>query len=748
MKYADVIIPLPLQDCYTYIIPDEIGDKVQAGCRVAVPFGQRKTYIGIVSEVHVRSPKGYTVKPISKLLDSRCVVTQKQLDFWSWISKYYICTLGDVFNAAMPAGLKDDDFRPRVEILVCLAVKLDPSKVDIILNFLKKSKKQQILFETYLEMSGFNRLKTLKPVSKVELMRMCGATHAAFNGLVEKKLLVTYEHEIGRLNLDEFDVNPLNPLNDVQQKAFDEINCCFENKNVVLLHGVTSSGKTEIYIHLIQRAVNEGKQVLYLLPEIALTTQITERLRSVFGGIMGVYHSKFSDAERVEIYRKQLSDKPFDIILGVRSSIFLPYSNLGLVIVDEEHETSYKQQEPAPRYHARNGAIILAKQFNAKTLLGTATPSFETYQLSQTGKYGYVSLTQRYLNMQLPEIQIIDIKRLQFQKRMVGSFSKDLLDSIGESLDRNEQVILFQNRRGYSNFIQCKTCGWVPRCEHCDVSLTYHKNHNQLVCHYCGKTYGLPDKCPLCEDGNFVNIGVGTEQIESQVHKYFPNARAIRMDIYTAHTRTAYEQIISDFSNHQYDILIGTQMVTKGLDFDNVSVVGVLDADTMLNIPDFRSHERTYHVLAQVAGRAGRRNRKGKVILQTRSADSKTISYVVDNNYEAMFKMQMEERELFHYPPYYRLINVYLRHRDSIRVDMLACDMARMLRQPFGERVLGPDRPSVSRVQSLNIRKLIIKLEKNASLTKIRNILMNIQSQLMQQPSANGLQIYYDVDPV
>lgn len=748
MKYADIIMPLPLQGDYTYRIPDEIEEKIKIGCRVKVQFGKTKTYIGIVHKMHNDGSQDYQIKSITKLLDQYPTVNTKQLELWEWISNYYICPLGEVFNAAMPAGLKNESFKPKIEVCVRLADGIDPSRLGSIINFLRKSKKQQVLFETYIEMSGHRTTGTFKPIAKSELLHLCHATNQTFNGLVEKKLLVQYEHKTGRLTLDEFVVEPLHELNAAQQKAYDEINKILEAKDVVLLHGVTSSGKTEIYIHEITKAISEGKQVLYLLPEIALTTQITDRLRKVFGDKMGVYHSKFSDAERVEVYNKQLSDHPFNLILGVRSSIFLPFSNLGLVIVDEEHETSYKQQEPAPRYHARNCAIVLAKLFEAKVILGTATPSIETYQMAHSGKYGYVTLSQRYLNVQLPEIELVDIKRLRFQKRMKGPFSTTLLDSIGQSLEKEEQVILFQNRRGFSNFIQCKNCGWVPRCEHCDVSLTFHKKINQLVCHYCGRSYEIPSTCPNCNEKDFAGIGVGTEKIEAMVHYYFPKARTLRMDIDTAHTRTAYEQIIHDFSEHKYDVLIGTQMITKGLDFDNVSVVGVLDADTLLNIPDFRSHERAFQVLSQVAGRAGRRNGKGKVILQTRSIDSEILTYVMDNDYKSMYDMQMEERRMFHYPPYYRLINVFLRHRDSVRVNLLANDTARLLRTSFGDRVLGPDRPAIARTHSFYIRKIVLKLEKNASSTKIRDILVAIQSRIMNQPSANGLQIYYDVDPM
>ena len=520
----------------------------------------------------------------------------------------------------------------------------------------------------------------------------------------------------------------------------------------------------------------QGKQVLYLLPEIALTTQITERLRRVFGDSMMVYHSKFTDKERVTVYQRMLQTLPLTppceggeyndhldgvttsshtgegqgrglLVLGVRSSVFLPFQNLGLVIVDEEHETSYKQQEPAPRYHARSAAIMLARQQGAKVLLGTATPSLETLHLARQGRYGYVRLTQRYADMQLPDVEIVDVARLKFQKRMKGAFSQRLLDEIAAALKRKEQVILFQNRRGFSSFIQCKQCGWVPRCAHCDVSLTYHKRTNTLTCHYCGASYNLPEKCPQCEE-QFVTVGAGTERIEEQIHKFFPEARTARLDLDTAKTRKSYEQLITDFSAGQYDILIGTQMVTKGLDFDRVSLVGILDADTMLNQPDFRAYERTFQMLMQVAGRAGRKGRKGLVILQTRSAESPVIQHVVDNDMEAMFAEQMEERTLFHYPPTTRLIYIYLRHRDVEVVNHAAEEYAALLRRHFGESLLGPDRPPVSRISSLHIRKMVLKVSLSASVTKVRQSLLAIEQQMKAKTYCSNLNIYYDVDPV
>lgn len=541
---------------------------------------------------------------------------------------------------------------------------------------------------------------------------------------------------------------PCNPLNPAQEKAFAEIETSFLSKNVTLLHGVTSSGKTEIYIHLINNYLAKDKQVLYLLPEIALTTQITERLHHFFGDRMGVYHSKFTDTQRLDVYKQQASERPYQLILGVRSSIFLPFQNLGLVIVDEEHEQSYKQQEPAPRYHARNAAIMLAQMFGAKTLLGTATPSFEVYHLSHKGQYGYVQLTQRYRDMQLPTIEIVDTKEAKRKRQMKGVFSPRLIEVMRAALERKEQIILFQNRRGFSSFIECKTCGWVPRCPHCDVTLTLHKKTSTLTCHYCGYTTRIPERCPACEEDKFTDIGTGTEKVEEQIAHLFEGITTLRMDLDTATTRTQFERIISDFSEHKADILIGTQMVTKGLDFDHVSVVGILDADTMLNLPDFRSYERTFQTLSQVAGRAGRNNTAGHVILQTRSAENDIIRQITQGDYWQMFYTQMTERQLFHYPPFRRLIYVYLRHKDDELLEHLAADMAERLRQIFGERVLGPDRPPIARLHSLYIRKIMLKIERQTSTEKVRKNLIAIQQQMLSLPVAKNLNIYYDVDPL
>ena len=543
-------------------------------------------------------------------------------------------------------------------------------------------------------------------------------------------------------------VGELSCLSGAQQVAFGEIVASFGEKDVTLLHGVTSSGKTEIYIHLIRRCIDEGKQVLYLLPEIALTTQITNRLRRVFGGMMGVYHSKFSERQRLDVYERQASAEPYALMLGVRSSIFLPFQNLGLVIVDEEHEQSYKQQEPAPRYHARSAAIMLARMFGAKTLLGTATPSFEVYHLAHKGRYGYVELKQRFRDMRLPTIEVVDTKVAKRRRLMRGVFSPRLIEVMGEALERKEQVILFQNRRGFSHFIECKECGWVARCPHCDVTLTLHRRSGNLSCHYCGYSALVPSRCPACEGEGFSTVGTGTEKVEDFIPSIFPGARTLRMDLDTAKTRLQHERIIDDFANRRADILIGTQMVTKGLDFDNVSVVGILDADLMLNLPDFRSYERAFQTLSQVAGRAGRRHRAGHVILQTRAAESDIVRQITANDYWQMFYTQMVERQMFLYPPFRRLIYVYLRHRDERLLDHLANEMGERLRRVFGERVLGPDSPLVARVHSLYIRKIMLKLEHGASIDRVREALFAVQEQMMEQPIAKGVNIFYDVDPM
>jgi primosomal protein N'' len=640
-------------------------------------------------------------------------------------------------------------YKPKTEARVRLAADASGEEnLRRIFDELERAPKQLALLMKYVELSGVLGDGASKEVSKKELLQRASASPAIFNGLVEKQIFEVYYQEIGRLNRLVGKTVELNVLNEHQQRAYHEIMQSFQEKNVCLLHGVTSSGKTEVYIHLIEETLRQGRQVLYLLPEIALTTQITERLKRVFGSRLGIYHSKFPDAERVEIWQKQLTEEGYDIILGVRSSVFLPFRNLGLVIVDEEHENTYKQQDPAPRYHARNAAIVLASMYGAKTLLGTATPSVETWQNATTGKFGWVELKERYKEIQLPEIIPVDIKELHRKKRMTGQFSPLLLQYVREALDNKQQVILFQNRRGFAPMIECRTCGWVPKCKNCDVSLTYHKGINQLTCHYCGYTYQLPRSCPACEGVELMHRGFGTEKIEDDVKLIFPEASVARMDLDTTRTRSAYEKIIADFEQGKTDILIGTQMVSKGLDFDHVSMVGILNADTMLNYPDFRSYERAFQLMAQVAGRAGRKNKRGRVVLQTKSIDHPIIRQVMTNDYEDMVAGQLAERQMFHYPPYYRMVYVYLKNRNETLLDVMAHTMAEKLRALFGNRILGPDKPPVARIQTLFIRKIVVKIEQNAPMSRARELLLRVQREMIEDERFKSLIVYYDVDPM
>lgn len=818
--YVDVLLPLPLANWYTYSLPESLEGQVQTGSRVIVSFGPKKFYTALVANVHYCPPEGYEIKDVTEVLDTHPILLPQQFRLWKWMASYYLCTMGDVYKAALPSGMKLEsetivtanpdyeattplapreqqvldllaqdpeqcitqlekrtdatrnilpvinsllakgaisvkeelkrNYKPKTEI----RVKLSPDcqteeRLHQLFDELGRTPKRLALLMKYLELSGFFTDKaSLREVSKKELLTRADATPTIFNRLVEKGIFETYLYEVGRLDREQTHTVAINPLNPAQQAAYDAILSHFREKNVCLLHGVTSSGKTEIYIHLIRQAIENGQQVLYLLPEIALTTQITERLKRVFGGRIGIYHSKFPDAERVEIWQKQLRPEGhYDIILGVRSSVFLPFHNLGLIIVDEEHETTYKQQDPAPRYHARDTAIMLASIYGAKVLLGTATPSIDSYHNALAGKYGLVALNERYKDIRLPEIRIVDIKELARKKMMNGPFSPELLAAVRQALERHEQVILFQNRRGFAPMIECKVCGWVPKCKNCDVSLTYHKGLNQLTCHYCGYTYAVPRSCPACGSVELVNRGFGTEKIEDNIREIFPDAKVARMDLDTTRSRSAYERIIADFEAGKTHILIGTQMVSKGLDFDHVSVVGILNADNMLNYPDFRAHERAFQLMAQVAGRAGRRDKRGLVILQTKSPDLPVIHQVVTNDYKQMYEDQTAERKLFHYPPFCRFIYVYLKHRKEDVVTQAADTLAAWLRTAFGDKVLGPDKPPVGRIQMLFIKKIVIKLDLNMSGTKVRDYLLSVQRQLIEDERFRSLVVYYDVDP-
>lgn len=756
MKYVDVIVPLPLEGTFTYSVPHDLADRVRFGVRVAVTFGASKVHTAIVVRAHQDKP-AFNVKDIVDVIDDQPMLLEQQYKLWQWLSAYYMAPLGDVYNAALPAGLKvEENYKPRTETYVDLCEPLrNEQSLNVALDLLKRARNQREALMHFLRISHWETIEgtqTAEPVvdiTREELMNVSHCSYAVIKSLVERKILFTYEREVGRLNdHGEEHLENVKRLNEGQQEAYNQIVFQFLKKNVVLLHGVTSSGKTEIYIHLIKKALEEKKQVLYLLPEIALTVQITSRLRHVFGDKLGIYHSKYSDAERVEIWKKQLSHHPYEVVLGARSAVFLPFQRLGLVIIDEEHETSFKQQDPSPRYHARSAAIVLARMYGAKTLLGTATPSVESYYNACQGKYGLVTLTSRYKDIKLPEIRVVDTKDLQRRKMMTGPFSPPLIAAVNEALKSGQQVILFQNRRGFAPMIECRTCGWVPKCTNCDVSLTMHKSMNLLTCHYCGYTYRIPAVCPACGGTDLRGRGYGTEKVEEYVGQLFPEARVARMDLDTTRTRNAYERIIDDFSSGRTNLLIGTQMVSKGLDFDRVSVVGILNADAMLNYPDFRAYEHAFMMMAQVSGRAGRKGQRGKVFLQTKNKELPIIRQVVENDYQGFYEALLEERRMFSYPPFHRLVYVFLRHRHDEVVESAGIEMGSRLRQGLGERILGPDKPSIARVKNLHIRKIVIKLENGIDQKAVRLYLRTVQQQLLQDKRYAALQVYYDVDPL
>ncbi len=756
MLFADIILPVPLEGTFTYSIPAGLQDKVQPGSRVVVPFGKSKDHVGIVRRLHDIKPD-FATKPIAKLLDEQPLVLDLQLNLWDWIAGYYMSAVGDVMVAALPAGFKEEDrYHARTEQCVTLGKNCQtPRDVQVARDTLRRATLQQKAFNTYLKLSG--RIdadgqlsdKNLVEITREELLNESGVSAAVVRSLIDRQLLALYEREIGRLNLGKpGQTVPLKALSEAQQQAFCEINAQHREHDVVLLHGVTSSGKTEIYTHLIEQTLQSGCQVLYLVPEIALTVQLMTRLQRVFANRLGIYHSRYSDEERVEIWQKQLSDNPYEVILGARSAVFLPFHRLGLIIVDEEHESSFKQQDPAPRYHARSVAIMLARQYGAKVLLGTATPSAETYyNATVAGKYGLATLPTRYKDIQLPRIEVVDVKDLRRRKIMKGSLSPDLQAAIRNALSSGKQAILFQNRRGFAPMIECGTCGWVPRCKNCDVPLTYHKRLNLLTCHYCGYAYPIPAQCPNCEEHDLRSRGIGTEKLEEQVRELFPEARVARMDLDTTRTKNAYERIIGDFSAGKTNLLIGTQMVTKGLDFDHVSVVGIVDADGMLNYPDFRAYEHAFNMMAQVAGRAGRKGDQGLVLLQTKNKDLPVVQLLQKNDYKAFFQSMMDERRMFKYPPFHRLIYIYLRHSREPLVERAADVMASYLRQQFGNRLLGPDRPAISRIKQQHIRKIVLKMEKRLSHQHVCDTIRQAERRLYDDKGYTAVKVYCDVDP-
>ncbi len=812
MLYADVVLPLSLQGLYTYSVPYDIKNSIHEGSRVIVQFGKKKFYTAIVFRLYEAETKLEPIKEIVTNLEDYPIVTSEQLKFWEWIAFYYMCSLGDVYRAALPSALKlesethvllNPDFEgeapfstnerkvfyllrpdkalsiaeiekysnipnaiPVVKSLVDkqaafisedihnsyfaktitairLAKDFTEEELCQVLDSLERAKKQQHLLTVFLDL---NERHT--NVLKKQLIEKTGATQAVLSALIEKGILESYNIEVSRFNYGDTDFDAANSLNSYQQQAYKEIKQSFEEKEVTLLHGVTSSGKTEIYIQLIKDAIALGKQVLYLLPEIALTTQITNRLKAVFGNKLAVYHSKFNDNERAETWTKLITGNKVQVVLGARSAVFLPFRHLGLVIVDEEHEGSYKQQDPAPRYNARNAAIMLADMFKAKVLLGTATPAIETYYNALEGRYGFVKLDKRHEDIELPEIAVVNTKELRRKKQMKSILSPPLSEEMKAALKRHEQIILFQNRRGFASMLECKNCSWTPHCNNCDVTLTYHKGQRMMVCHYCGAVYSVPSECEDCKTPTLEILGYGTERIEEEVRDAFPEISIARMDLDTTRGKRSYERIISDFEDNKTNILIGTQMVSKGLDFENVSIVGILNADNLLNYPDFRAYEKAYQLMTQVSGRAGRKNKRGLVILQTGHPAHPIINFVKQNDYEAFYRSQAEERRVFRYPPYYRLISIVLRARDENTVDRAAKDFTQALKLSFGSRILGPAKPPVSRVQSLYIRNILLKIENNASIQKVREAIYLHQQKVFENPDFKSVILHYDVDPM
>lgn len=749
--YIEVVLPVPIANTFTYFVPSEMEAQIVSGGMVLVEFGKNKRYSALISHIRQVPPENpEKIKQILAVENTEAVIRRPQLRFWEWISDYYLCSLGDVYKAVLPAGirLEKSAYNEKKETFVRFSpAYADLSRLQEAFQKTKRAAKQEKLLLTFVQYIQSQKTDT-KGISKKELLNRGEASDIALQGLIKKGILETYEQSVSRLTAYGKGICPLNKLNSMQDQAYTEIVQNFRKKDVCLLHGVTSSGKTEVYTHLIHQTLQLNRQVLYLVPEIALTTQLTERLQQFFGDKLGVYHSGINQNERVEIWNNLLSDKGYQLILGVRSSVFLPFRDLGLIIVDEEHETSYKQQDPAPRYHARNAAIVLATMHGAKVVLGSATPSVESFYNAQKGKYGYTKLEKRFEETELPSIIPVNVKELRRKKRMKSIFSPLLIEKMQNALEKGEQILLFQNRRGFAPIIQCKICDWTPKCRFCDISLNYHKKYNQLTCHYCGKTYRIPTECPECGSKDLQAKGYGTEKVEEDIKSLFPDIAVERMDTDTTRKKDSGAEILSRFSQGATKILIGTQMISKGLDFDNVSLVGILNADSLMNFPDFRAYERAFQLMSQVAGRAGRRKKQGEVILQTSHPDHPLIQAVLQHNYEYMYQMQIEERSLFHYPPLFRIIAITLKYKYEELLTESAIVFASLLRDKLHERVMGPDKPVVSKIQNLYIRRILLKTEINASVSIIRDILFQAQKEFLSQQKYKYVNIQYDVDPM
>ncbi|HNX56096.1 MAG TPA: primosomal protein N' [Prolixibacteraceae bacterium] len=824
LLFADVILPLPLDYRFTYRIPAAFQDRVKVGARVIVQFGKRKFFSALVYKLHQNEPTGdFEIKDIDAILDEEPIVGIQQLQLWEWIAGYYCCSLGEVYKAALPSGLKlesqtkicinpdavitseitdkenaillllesrksatiqdlnrflgqqsslavlkllleknavvvEEQLRESYKPKTISTVRLNPDfqsdeKLNEMLDLLsRKAKKQEQLLKIFLSETVFGEQNRTE-IGKKELLEIANTSEAVLKGLEEKQVLDVFMKETDRIARNHSADLVIKELSQPQQKAYDEIIEQFEIHHTVLLHGVTSSGKTEIYIRLIEEQLKLGKQVLYLVPEIGLTAQIINRLKTAFGDLAGIYHSKFNDAERVEIWfnvlgNKSNSNNSYKVILGARSSIFLPFSNLGLIIVDEEHENSYKQFDPAPRYNARDMAILMGNLHGAKVLLGSATPSYETYFNARSNKYGIVSLTERFQGIELPSLVAANIQEATKRKKMRSVFTPELFDEISTALLNNEQVILFQNRRGFAPYVQCGNCGWIPKCKYCDVSMTYHKNKDSLICHYCGHTTTMVSRCAECGSDDIKTRGFGTEKIEDEIKLLFPDARVARMDLDTTRAKKAYDQLIWQFETGKIDILVGTQMVTKGLDFDNVRVVGVLNADNLLNYPDFRSYERSFQLITQVSGRAGRKNRQGRVVVQTSMPNHPVIIDSAENNFMRLFNRQMNERKMFRYPPYFRLIKIVVKHQNRERLDLVANNLAAAFRGLFNKNVLGPEYPVVGKIQTWFQKEILIKIPRDGKIPEAKAKIMEVISKAKSQPNNSNLIVYADVDPM
>lgn len=816
--YAEVILPLAVQGTFTYLVPEEMQCDISRGSRVYVPFGPRKLYTGIVADLHTNTPK-FKVKPIASLLDGTSILRHPQLKFWQWIADYYLCTLGEVYRAAVPTGLKVES-----ETNLSLNKAIDLEEIGQTLTPAETELLNEVIVADHVRMSDLDRershattaryvsrmlqkgiivadekatssykAKTIAIVSACNDVKNHEWLHQAFDAVTtatkQERLLISFLEliknqavpevtreelltkakvspgilkaicdkgilKVEKRKINRFDAKPGNkpvelpPLSPLQREALRQIDEQWREKNVVLLRGITGSGKTEIYCHAILSALEAGHQVLYLVPEISLTTQLTDRLRKVFGNRLLVYHSKFSDSERVDIWRKLLHSHEPMVILGVRSSVFLPFAKIGLVVVDEEHEATYKQYDPAPRYNARDAAIMLAHLHGAKTLLGSATPAIDTYYKAQTGKFGLVELLERYQGAQLPDVTVVDMLDSRKRRLTDGLLANPVAENLRHTIKRGRQAIMFQNRRGFAPLIQCTQCGWQPKCQYCDVSMVYHKSIDVMSCHYCGYQMHLPRLCPACGQNSVRIGGYGTERIAEHLHSHFPEARVSRMDLDTTRNKDAYQEIIEDFAGHNTDILIGTQMVSKGLDFANVSMVGVVNADSLLHFPDFRANERAFNMLVQVAGRAGRRNEQGQVFIQTSDAANPLLKFISSQDYSGYYEYELEQRRRFGYPPFTKIIMLYVKHREEAEAARLATRYAGELQKVFGTRVLGPAKPSVARISNYYIQTIMLKIEAVASMIKVKKLLFEIYSRMAADRSFRNAQVYYDVDPV